>query len=54
MMVSTQYWYDTDDNKRLYAKGEEYPRKGFRPTKARIEALKKQKIITEVKEEKKE
>lgn len=52
MMLTTKYWYDTDDNKRLYAKDEEYPRKGLRPTKARIEALKKMGLIRTVKEEK--
>lgn len=37
--IVLENFYDLEDDKRLYKKGAVYPRKGYKPTKERIEAL---------------
>lgn len=39
MYRTTQRFYDLEDDRHLYQAGDEYPRKGHNPTRARIEEL---------------
>lgn len=59
MYLTTRAFVDLEDGNYRYKKGEKYPRKGYKPSKERVEALKEGnnkaglKLIKEVKAQKK-
>lgn len=59
MYLTTRAFVDLEDNNYRYKQGEKYPRKGYKPSKERVEALTEGnnkaglKLIKEVKAQKK-